>query len=368
MRSGIVTWLLLSGALLYACNAVTDLDDLGPGATSTSATTSTTGTASAGGGAGQGGTGAGGCARTDDDPLNCGVCGHDCLGATCSNGVCAPEILAEEQDTPTCIALDVGYVYWGLSSNTGYVRFVLKEGGPIQDYGANIDAVADCTVDGGYVYAMDGDAVWRYAIPPGEYTTLLYGEIGLRGFAKAPGSPTVFATNALDGTVLSCASECNEMPNLVASGQATPYQIAADETHAYWTNRGDGTIADHDRMNLMTTTLASGQSGPGGIALDDTHVYWANQGGSIMRVEKTGGTPMELASGLQVPESVAVDNTHVYWTDPGAGTISKVAKNGGAPVVLAKNQGNPWDLAVDDTHVYWITQVEELGTVQRVAK
>jgi hypothetical protein len=29
-----------------------------------------------------------GCGNLMDDPLNCGWCGHDCMGAVCSSGTC----------------------------------------------------------------------------------------------------------------------------------------------------------------------------------------------------------------------------------------------------------------------------------------
>src|SRR5262245_42716600 len=34
------------------------------------------------------------CRQLDNDPANCGSCGHDCLGASCTAGLCEPEELA----------------------------------------------------------------------------------------------------------------------------------------------------------------------------------------------------------------------------------------------------------------------------------
>jgi hypothetical protein len=365
MRRWVIASIVVWAGPASACNALTDLDALGPGSASTAASTSSAGGAATGsGGAG------GGCIGSDDDPENCGACGHDCLGAACTNGVCEYEELVDEQDTPSCIALDIGYVYWALGSSGDSPRSTLKSGGPIQTYAraGTLDAVTDCTVQGGFFYATDGHAVWRYPIPSGGGAPVIYGQMGLRGLAALPNSATVVATDSQLGTVLSCSGRCNNMPNVIASGQATPYQIAADATHVYWTNRGDGTVARHELAAPGTNTIATGQNGPGGIAVDATHVYWANQGGTIVKMEKGGGTPVELASGQSVAESVAVDETHVYWTAPGDGTVMRVAKSGGTPLALAKEQASPWDLAVDDTHVYWITQVAEFGTVRRVPK
>ena len=53
------------------------------------------------------------CVDLQGDPLNCGVCGHDCQGAACVAGVCgpAPQVLASGQ-APAYLAVDAENVYW----------------------------------------------------------------------------------------------------------------------------------------------------------------------------------------------------------------------------------------------------------------
>ncbi|HSK02406.1 MAG TPA: hypothetical protein VK932_14235, partial [Kofleriaceae bacterium] len=46
------------------------------------------------------------CIDVTSDPANCGGCGHDCLGAACSAGLCLPETLAVVPNAPAAIALD----------------------------------------------------------------------------------------------------------------------------------------------------------------------------------------------------------------------------------------------------------------------
>jgi hypothetical protein len=51
------------------------------------------------------------CTNTDTDPKNCGTCGHDCLGGTCSGSICHPFLLG--------------------SAPTDYVRDTFVSGGKV---------------------------------------------------------------------------------------------------------------------------------------------------------------------------------------------------------------------------------------------
>lgn len=68
--------------------------------------------------------------------------------------------------------------------------------------------------------------------------------------------------------------------------------------------------------STSTVTLASGQGEPNGIAVDATTVYWTSTvDGTVMKIPKSGGTPMMVALGQISPIAIAVDATNVYWTD-----------------------------------------------------
>jgi hypothetical protein len=80
---------------------------------------------------------------------------------------------------------------------------------------------------------------------------------------------------------------------------------------------------------VLGNILAGGggiDAGAGGVAYDATDVYWADPitVGTIMKVSKTGGTPVTLAKDTN-PVAVAVDDTAVYWSDVG-GNIMRLAK------------------------------------------
>lgn len=123
--------------------------------------------------------------------------------------------------------------------------------------------------------------------------------------------------------------------------------------------------------------LVGGQGKPRGIAVDATTVYWTNVGGdhSVMKVAKTGGTPVKLGvpPAPLSPELVTIDDQTVYFSasDENAAIgspstkIMKVAKAGGAVAALAENLRNVDVLTSDATHLYWVING---NTVYRMPK
>src|SRR5215831_7611506 len=105
------------------------------------------------------------------------------------------------------------------------------------------------------------------------------------------------------------------------------------------------------------TVLAGDQLMPWGIAIDDTSIYWTTLGqnagpAQVLKMPKTGGTPIVLADGQQSPLEIAVDGENVYWTTL-HGQVLSVAKSGGPLTVLADGQIYPLAIAVDATDIYW---------------
>jgi hypothetical protein len=70
----------------------------------------------------------------------------------------------------------------------------------------------------------------------------------------------------------------------------------------------------------------------------------------LVKVPKTGGSPVVLADVPQIPSSLAVDTNNVYWIEASA-TVNSVPKNGGAVVPLSPHAGVSV-IAADDTGVY----------------
>lgn len=104
-----------------------------------------------------------------------------------------------------------------------------------------------------------------------------------------------YTTFAEAGAIKRVAAAGGEAVETMAAGQSYPNGLVIDETHVYWTNRGDGTVWSLPRSAAAgeaPTLIASGQVAPGPISVDATSIYWANEGtsaqanGSIMRIAK----------------------------------------------------------------------------------
>jgi len=81
--------------------------------------------------AADGGTADAGCTGSTNftnDPLNCGACGHNCLGGACQNSLCQPYVMQSPLEPYVyAMATDHTGAYWtdeALGSNNGAVRYL----------------------------------------------------------------------------------------------------------------------------------------------------------------------------------------------------------------------------------------------------
>jgi len=115
-----------------------------------------------------------------------------------------------------------------------------------------------------------------------------------------------------------------------ADAQPGPQDLASDGAFVYWVNDG-GTVmkraVDAALEAGAPTPLATAQSTPWRIALDAKHAYWTNLGTkNVVRVPKEGG-PVELvASGVDDPRAIAVDDSGVFIADRSGGKVLVVPK------------------------------------------
>ncbi len=157
--------------------------------------------------------------------------------------------------SPTPIAVDANYIYWGNVGTTASVYQANKDGSNPMALVTGLDP------SNGSWIAVDAANVYY----------------------------TVYNT----GTVISVPIGGGAVQTL-ATGESQPGPIASDANALYW--KATGMIRKYAKPSGPVTTLANcanlgtvssgGCSSPARLTLDATYVYWADSGGAVFRVSK----------------------------------------------------------------------------------
>jgi hypothetical protein len=283
------------------------------------------GSAGSGGAAGSAGAaGTAGCGNTQTDPVNCGSCGHDCLGGDCVLGKCQRIVLATGQTGPEYPVVDATHVYW---TNASSVARVAKTGGAVEtldQIGSQNEGLA---VDATHAFFADRVGHFIYRVP------------------KAGGTATPIAQN-----------------------QSVPQTVGLDAQYVYWASNGDGAIRRVLKGGGTVEDLDTNQTGAYALAVDGTDVFWALTSGEVRKLSTASCCAVTpLASGVGAGVfSLAVDTTHVYWVSQSGSNVNRVARGGGTTEEVAVVIGGD-GIALDATHAY-VGQDANPGTVHRMLK
>lgn len=326
------------------------------------------------------------CVDEQTDATNCGACGHNCLGGSCSAGVCQPVTLVSSSDVyGGYVATDGSNVYWttpsqllscsvGGGCGTGTVVYTAPSGWRV--YGVALPSSSSPDSASAYVGANDEADEVSYlvqvtkatlatkAMPlPSSITepsNLVFDSVDSRVYLANPGN---LARVAPDGTQASVVLES-------VAFQLGVQTLAVDSMHVYAAAAGTDDvyacplIGTCGPANLAMTGLGAGLMG----AYSDGNYLWAAGSSAIYRcaTDMTCATPTPFASGQSGPQSIVADASHVYWAD---GTDIKRCSVGGcvgSPTVYVSgiNPGETWDLAQDTVAIYWLDQTG----VHKIAK
>jgi hypothetical protein len=270
----------------------------------------------------------------------------------------APQVLVSGADRPVALGQDALSLYWG--DDTGFVRFVSKEGGVVtsvyEDAGATVDVVVD-----------DGIIFW---LEQGYGRLQSYSLVGEQAYTLAVGLQDPQRL-AIDDTHLYWIDAGTTIMRIPRGGGYAEYfvlsgrdirDLALDSTHLYYVDRDRAGVFGVPLYGGMEVVLATGLSDLSEVAADGTRVYWTTANG-IARLDVTEPTaPTEtVANSLSAPRWLTAAGGHLYWTSAEEGTVMRVSKKGGSPETIAAHQDEPQKVVVDTTAVYWVNHGRREG-------
>ena len=313
----------------------------------------------------------GSCVDLQTSGTNCGACGHDCLGATCTAGKCATTVLITGESRPYDLAADTGTLFWTDQgsgqvatcsvSNCPNTRVTLASSKEPDDiaidatnvYWSDSTAGPDGGPPGGAVYECARAGCNKTATP------LATTQAGIDGITTANGvvywssstgvmscpatgctTPTVFLAHSTDDLavvgqtffaaayshVYACAlPSCTGLVTIPSSGAEG---VASDGTTIFFTSTNGG-VYDCPVTGCATASAFAASPYPGDVVTDGKNVYWVdenNGAGYTCPVAGCNGSPVAMATGMSGPKGVALDDKRVYFADTGNGRLLWIAK------------------------------------------
>jgi hypothetical protein len=329
------------------------------------------------------------CVNKSNDPLNCGACGHDCLGGSCNGGLCQPTTLVPGAPGHNVPALATnGAIFWTYNDGLGLwgVRSC-SDGGcggtpaTVSSFSNGFPVADALVVNGGTLYW----AALNTEVHPSTHHLHSCATSGCGGSPVSAGSMHMTGAFAADssnfywgGTNASAQAAimfCTPALNNCGTGGGTPVQFTlANASHAfwygllYWTDTSAAQVVKCTGSTssgcTSTSVVANTATSPSVLTVDGTNVYFADSAGVHQCAVGGCASSLTLAGGQQNANSIVSDAKYVYWASSTSimrGTIDVM--NSGT--VIAQNQTNAATIGLGTKAVYWSVQD---GAIMMLAK
>ncbi|WP_433935996.1 hypothetical protein AB3662_14900 [Sorangium cellulosum] len=229
-----------------------------------------------------------------------------------------PRALLEDLKQPEGLSLSDGALTWTELWGGGVFRATLSGAGADVELGAPEElAPPDAAVASPYRVASAGDTVcWTYqgtlgrtdgavVCSRGGATQLVASEqltpreiaLDVDGQGNAA---AVYWASFEGGSIFRAAlgEDAIGQASEVVSGQGQLNGLALDEAYVYWTRRDEGAVVRMPKDGDAPEVLASQQRRPGDVAVDEAAVYWINEGSP----DQDDGAPVKDGAILKLPK------------------------------------------------------------------
>jgi len=269
------------------------------------------------------------CVDLTSDGKNCGTCGHDCLGGTCTAGQCQPVLIARYLGYPQIIVVGTDAVY--VTTDLGYVGRAKKDGSDLKPFA--MPGFASSAFNSTFL-AEDGDRVFLSRLT-GSTVQLSYCSIsGCDATAVAFGGPYSLYF-AVDGS-----------SHKVFWLDYSPTQIRVASSL--------GTVSGSP---ISGGALASGAS-ISRVVYAQGGIYFADAG-SVQKLPASGGTLTTVAASTSMLSILGTNSSSLYVFDGSViGYVPLPNGTGRPPTPVVMTTVAPHidgQFAADDAALYWVT-------------
>ncbi len=302
------------------------------------------------------------CEDLASDSVNCGTCGHDCLGGDCVGGMCQPVVLwAGRQLDGRATGIDQTVDNLFATTTLGVVR-VPKAGGAPQFLTTETSGPR-IRVDGPYAFFTHG-ILSRVPLAGGADEPLAQ-KAGWSGRGVSVDATHAYAVRYMQADVTQV--ELVRVPRdggaeeILALNGTDAWGVDLDDTDAYVTGP-TGVYRIPKTTPLASTAIWDGDAG-GSMAILDGQGYVLGAG--LWRVDLATGQAAlldgELSSG-----QIATDGQRLYYTLFLTGEVGRIELEGTGRVALANVEGGVDVLVVDQQAIYFTLHFAQ--SIVRLAK
>lgn len=304
------------------------------------------------------------CDDIQSDPQNCGGCGRDCGGGSCSDGKCSAIMLAFGQPLSN-FAIDAEHAFWTMRvPNVSYcmVKRVDKNGtNAVIVHDSKVIDYQNCTG----ALAVDNDNVyWASLGTSGILRMMPRGNTEGQGLVER----TLTVPNALasDGTTLFWQDIQGALvkmdrtlqgnpTTLAPNGTALAGQLAVDATSLY----GVKWSQDYKTADLIAVPKQGGTpivTSPGekvyGLRLDGSKLAYATTK-AVRDLDPQSHVTSDIATNLPSGTGYALDERNLYFADLSTGSVLQIGRDGAMPIILASGFKNTCTKSCTDGSDTW---------------